>query len=282
VYSSQHEKTYGKSGDTRLLAPSVAGKEFGYTGDYITRLAREGKIRGEKKSGKWFVEYASLEKFVEQVRIEKERRSRELQRERLKEQRQFAQSKPQKTVVADNTSEHVVRETELHRGSFAAVLRTFAVSCAGIVLGLVLHSPSVLTSLPTGQPGQSASVVAAYEQFFSQLAVRLYSFVSPADRVVVSESSRDQSDVKTAASPADSSADTSLPEATYRYDISVFEDSAVTKELFSNGTDAKFNIARTENGVVVPRFTDATGARYMLSITVDKAATNTRMGTSDF
>ena len=61
--------------------------EFGYTADYVSKLAREGKIVGQKVNGSWLVQEASLRIFFDQVQAEKEARKRELSDMRHEEYR---------------------------------------------------------------------------------------------------------------------------------------------------------------------------------------------------
>ena len=66
-----------------LLSAKDAAKQFGYTPDYVSRLAREEKILGKKFGRAWFVEEESLKSFIAHAEKEKALRQQELQRERL-------------------------------------------------------------------------------------------------------------------------------------------------------------------------------------------------------
>jgi hypothetical protein len=48
----------------RFISAADAGKESGFVRDYITRLARTGKIRGRQIGGKWYIEYPALQQFA--------------------------------------------------------------------------------------------------------------------------------------------------------------------------------------------------------------------------
>jgi hypothetical protein len=44
----------------RYFSASDAAADFGFSGDYIARLARHAKINGRRIGKKWYVEYDSL------------------------------------------------------------------------------------------------------------------------------------------------------------------------------------------------------------------------------
>ena len=65
---------------------------FGYTPDYVSRLAREGKITAANINRKWFVEKKSLEEFVFQANLGKEVRSDVIKKQRKVERLLHSQS----------------------------------------------------------------------------------------------------------------------------------------------------------------------------------------------
>ena len=56
------------------LSAKDAGRAFGYTSDYVAKLAREGKIDGKKIGRSWFVNEHSLDSFVQSVEKSKQER----------------------------------------------------------------------------------------------------------------------------------------------------------------------------------------------------------------
>ena len=74
-------------GENFIPAKEVAA-EFGYTPDYVSKLAREGKIDGEKVGRIWFVEKSSFQSFLDHIEKEKELRRQQLSLERHKEYEQ--------------------------------------------------------------------------------------------------------------------------------------------------------------------------------------------------
>nr|MBX2866372.1 hypothetical protein [Candidatus Kaiserbacteria bacterium] len=83
--SSSKKKKTEKTPQNLISAGDIA-KEVGYTSDYITRLAREKKIKGKKVGKKWMVDPVSVAELLRRKKEEKELRSRALRRERKKEQ----------------------------------------------------------------------------------------------------------------------------------------------------------------------------------------------------
>ncbi|MFQ5541059.1 MAG: hypothetical protein ACE5F4_02335, partial [Candidatus Paceibacteria bacterium] len=94
------------SNDGALLPAKEVAARFGYTADYVSRLAREGKIAGEKVDGVWFVDPASLAGFIAEIGKKKEE-----QRERLSAERQ---------------KEYAATRTTLRRRGFASVKKVAA------------------------------------------------------------------------------------------------------------------------------------------------------------
>jgi hypothetical protein len=68
-----------------FLSSKEAGARSGYTSDYISRLAREGKVIAKRVGIQWFVEAASLENFLTEAERTREERKEVLRRERLSE-----------------------------------------------------------------------------------------------------------------------------------------------------------------------------------------------------
>ncbi len=71
-----------------------AGRIFGYTADYVTRLAREGKVAAQRIGKQWLVNADSLATFVASSSKNKELRS-----DRIRRERQLGRIQFQKKVV---------------------------------------------------------------------------------------------------------------------------------------------------------------------------------------
>ncbi len=68
-----------------FVPTKVAADKIGYALDYISRLAREGKITAELRGRQWFVDMNSVKLFQLQSESEKRNRSEDLREERLRE-----------------------------------------------------------------------------------------------------------------------------------------------------------------------------------------------------
>ena len=71
------KKIFSKTG-APMLSARVAAKQLGVAGDYIGKLAREGKLEGTQVKGAWFVDEASLKTFAESRLAAKAERALEL------------------------------------------------------------------------------------------------------------------------------------------------------------------------------------------------------------
>lgn len=72
---------------SNFISSKEASERFGYTPDYVSKLAREGKVRGHKSGHAWFVDPESLEVFIREVVVQEQRRVEELHRARVEEYR---------------------------------------------------------------------------------------------------------------------------------------------------------------------------------------------------
>jgi len=77
------DSTYGSTAP--YISAVEAGKQFGYTNDYVTRLAREKKIRASRSGRQWFVDVDSLRSFIAESEQFKKQNSERVREERRKE-----------------------------------------------------------------------------------------------------------------------------------------------------------------------------------------------------
>jgi len=109
---------------------------FGYTSDYVSRIAREEKIIATRIGRQWFVDKDSFEEFVVLVKQGKQDRS-----EALKKERQ-AERMMQEQKVADAHKSSVLypavsRVTSPIAGHAVALAQSVAVVACGIFAGLL-------------------------------------------------------------------------------------------------------------------------------------------------
>ncbi|MEM9336885.1 MAG: helix-turn-helix domain-containing protein [Patescibacteria group bacterium] len=64
-----------------------AAKVSNYSNDYISKLAREGRVVGMQLGRQWFVDPTSVKNFIEQAVVEKEVRKKKLREERSLERK---------------------------------------------------------------------------------------------------------------------------------------------------------------------------------------------------
>jgi len=109
-------------------ASAVVAREFGYTSDYVSRLARERKIEASQVGRQWFIEVASLREFISSSEKEKEIRSKKLREQRQQERQLHERRYEQETKVlvsADKEQEYI------------AVAQSVAVMMCGLIVGLL-------------------------------------------------------------------------------------------------------------------------------------------------
>ncbi|MFM2374244.1 MAG: hypothetical protein RLZZ234_239 [Candidatus Parcubacteria bacterium] len=87
-----------------FLSSKEASARSGYTSDYISRLAREGKIGAKRVGITWFIDAASLEVFLVESERAREARKEALRIERTNEREMLrARASAHATVTVENT-----------------------------------------------------------------------------------------------------------------------------------------------------------------------------------
>ncbi|MDQ1299455.1 MAG: Helix-turn-helix protein, partial [Patescibacteria group bacterium] len=87
-----------------LLSSAEAAEIAGVTSGYITRVCREGKLKGVRRDASWFVERAELETYLVKVAAEKKERAEKLAQERVAEYRASVPKKsPWRTSTLSRT-----------------------------------------------------------------------------------------------------------------------------------------------------------------------------------
>lgn len=133
--------------DGRSLSPiREAAQSTTYSRDYITRLAREGKITASYVGRQWFIDVDSLKRYAEHVALEQEVRKEQLRAERKRERQLRAAAEQQHTL-------HLARVQAVPTRAIAA---TAAVLCFGLLVGVSTYH--VVTPLLSGAIATSESL----------------------------------------------------------------------------------------------------------------------------
>lgn len=149
-----------------------AAKQFGYTNDYITRLAREKKIIAKRVGREWHVSPDSIRDFVAASASAKRAYAEKLREERRKE-RELALQVHAQQVASQNENE-LASVAEIPVLSVRLRPRAAVLAHAGAVLaGLALFVGTAWGGYVHVAPQmQQAGVFAALRE----LAMRVYSF----------------------------------------------------------------------------------------------------------
>jgi len=113
----------------KYLSSAELARRFGYTPDYLSRLAREGKVAATNINRKWFLDEESLQDFITQMNLGKEIRSTELKQQRKVER--LIHSQEVKGIKTKN-------RTQTH----IALAQSCAVLMCGAFVGLLGWSVS--------------------------------------------------------------------------------------------------------------------------------------------
>ncbi|MEZ4195126.1 MAG: helix-turn-helix domain-containing protein [Candidatus Paceibacterota bacterium] len=133
-----------------LIPVKEATSLVSYSKDYISRLAREGKIVASQVGRQWFVDAVSLKNFADSASLQEEARKGELRAERKRELQ--AQ---EKFHNLENFSSSISRR---HRVEALGV--SVATLCLGLVVGVSVYTSS-LFALPTSSAPDSVAFVSS-------------------------------------------------------------------------------------------------------------------------
>lgn len=110
----------------KLTSIREACSEVSYSRDYVTRLAREGKIVASLIGRQWFVDVPSLHNYVAQSKLEAELRKAQLSEERKQEQL-FQKTKEQQQESQKKSAASVRTRAAVASGSVLALGLAFGV-----------------------------------------------------------------------------------------------------------------------------------------------------------
>ncbi len=149
------------------LSAIDAGKQFGYTNDYVARLARERKIEGIQEGRQWFVDTRSLEEFIKKTEEAKREQSEKVRAERRKERHSHKGSQGKEALI-------VVLPKRAEIPVVGLPGRPTTLAKAGLVLSVGVLAGSLFFNALTGGfsqvPATSASAMDALRAF----AARFY------------------------------------------------------------------------------------------------------------
>jgi excisionase family DNA binding protein len=107
-------------GNKKLYAVREASRQVSYSRDYVTRLAREGKILASQIGRQWYVDLDSLKNYAEVSRIEADIRKAHLSAKRKQEQI-FHTTKEQYETIREKTATASQKKAIATAGSVLAV-----------------------------------------------------------------------------------------------------------------------------------------------------------------
>ena len=238
-----------------LLSSVEAGKQFGYTNDYVARLAREKKVQASRVGRQWFVEVTSFEEFVEKAEEAKKEHAEKVRLERKKER-----------VVLENSTYKAPRTIDVYPvvSPRAVVLAKSGIFlCVSLTLGSFLFLG--ITNLPD-QNFSSASTLGALQGFAntvfsfglegnarSFVAGKLSAGIGNVDQNVISSVNTQKNDVL-AAVPTNQDALVVVPSG----------ESLSNAEIRNSFSD-EVTVARDadgQSGVITPHFKNASNTPY--------------------
>ncbi len=227
------------------VTATTAGKYFGYTKDYMLLLAKEGKIDGQKIAHKWYIHTPTAEIFFKGA-------------ERARAERKKIISLERKTELSRHTSRRSL--VNHHR---TAVLETLVIVIIGLSLGATGY-------LGTGAHVASAKV-AGEGNFFKELAISLYEFISPSEKVAVHntfESDTRDTDTQEITSESEAHSFVVAPADSFTAEVA-----RSVQESFSDEVTVIVDKDNPDTGIIVPQFKNTEGEAYRFLMVPVKTST---------
>lgn len=220
----------------------IAGKQFGYTKDYLLMLAKQGKIDGQKVGNRWYINPTSAELFFKDAKKRKKERSAQVREERKLELKQHTRTK----------------QTGYAR---AAIVETLVILIIGLSLGA------------TGYIGTSSNIAAAQNAeygFFENLAISVYEFFSPRTKVTeVREVNTLMVNTDGSSSTIEETAVSAQIESITHTSLVVAPDEIFTattiesvENAFSDEVRVSVDPDNPDTGIIVPIFKEREGEPY--------------------
>ncbi|MDP3402703.1 MAG: helix-turn-helix domain-containing protein, partial [bacterium] len=152
-----------------LLSSTEAAEIAGVTSGYITRVCREGKLKGVRRDASWFVERAELEIYLVKVAAEKKVRAEKLAQERAAE---YYANVPKKSSRRSPTLSRTMAV------SFATLfLVVGAVWAEGTLVTPPVQKQTTVASALASAPSLELNVLGAYDTLKEWFLHPVYRFV---------------------------------------------------------------------------------------------------------
>lgn len=214
-------------------AAAVAGKQFGYSKDYLLLLIKGGKIDGRKVGNKWYVHVPSAQLFFKDAEVKREERRKQISLERKSE-----------------LQEHLSVKLSGHHKT--ALVETFAILIIGLSLGAAGYM---------GTASQAATVSGNTFTFFEKVAVTFHSFLSseapeevaPDEALAVDDASEGEH------SPVFRESEGFVVAPADEFSA---ESAASLRASFSDPVEVRIDPENPDTGIVIPEFKEEKGEPY--------------------
>lgn len=247
---------YIEINNKKFIPGSAAAKAVGYTNDYVTKLAREGKIDGLKIGRRWMVSETAIWEFAEKKEKEKTKRNERIRQERLVEQEANGNHKKirksRRTLQESNTHSVTPRSLKsgipiIDSGRNVALLQTCTVFAVSILIAA--------TSQITFDERQLANASRSGSATIADAALWLYEFISPPPQITTETAGQTGRESETTEGRSEKYGLVVLPAEEEERLQSI-------RNAFSDEVEIELDPEVPEEGVIRPRFRDRLGDPY--------------------
>lgn len=221
-----------------LVPASIAARQVGYTCDYITRLARAGKIAAEKVGRQWHVDLQAVLDYARDAQEKSERRKNELRTSR----------KVEYTVLQKDRADEI--ESAIRTGKMFALAQACFVFIGVLMLG-------------------ASGYFSTHEEQLASV-VRIEIDITPVERMALSLYYLISPDAPGASAFAQRGDDS---QHTQSYDITVVSEEdrvQAIRDAFSDDVEVSFDVDVSDSGVITPRFRDDPGGEYRFRLLLEE------------
>ena len=164
--------------EKKLISTKNAAELSGYSSDYLSRLARSGKIHGKRIGRSWFVDKDSLMNFLAHQEDRKIDYARALARARETEYREYNSSLRNATKTLSKPVR--VPFADIARKSINSQAFAFSVATVVVVSSALLAHAAVLPSLADGALSMAGEAASGFSATFGNIPSNIIANVDEA------------------------------------------------------------------------------------------------------
>jgi len=163
-----------------FISAKDASKKYGYSPDYLARLARSGEINGSQMGRTWLVDRESLETFLKTQEERKEARARELARAREIIEYRIRQA-PERRATSVISQKPVTPTTSQFILPRKSPVRAFVIALFVVALGATVAQAGSITGFASETASVARNIATGFDASFGDIPTHFIARVNTAE-----------------------------------------------------------------------------------------------------